>query len=144
MPGQLDERSILRSMVRAGIALVFILFSGSAAFAQQWPKEMTFPSGRKVTIVDVTQIETKDKTGRFGSALLLIYETKLKLANAAGLQKEVNEIWTWLKVDAEYRKLTEAFINVEEATNTTHRRQIQFAFKKQSDGSWREQKADIP
>ena len=131
-------------MFRPGILLVIALVSGRIAPAQQWPKEMTFPSGRKVTIESVTQIHIKETDGQFGSALWLVYETKLKLANSIALQKEIDEIWTWLKVDVEHRKLTEAIINVAEPANPNLRRSMQFSFKKQPDGSWKGRRADTP
>jgi hypothetical protein len=122
--------------------------------AQQKPKEMTFPSGRKVTIVAVEQIETKDAIG-IVSALLLEYETRLKITDTAGLQKEVDEIWPWLKVDVQHRKLTEAIIQVLESPTRSPTQKVDPAqrgwvfakdpdvaqrvwiFTKQSDGSWR-------
>ena len=129
--------------MRAPILLAIALLSSIASSGQQWPKEMTFPSGRKVKIVHVTQIHVKDGTsGRLGDALLLEYETKQKITDGVGLQREVDEIWAWLKVDAEHRKLTEAFMEVVESPPIQRRQNTQFTFKKQSDGSWQQQKVE--
>ena len=89
--------------------------------------------------MSVQQIETKDATG-LGNALWLEYETKLKIADAVGLRKEVDEIWAWLKVDVEHRKLREAIIEIVEPLRVGQPQDVnrtQFIFKKQPDGSWR-------
>jgi hypothetical protein len=129
-------------MMRVGILLAIALLSSIASSGQQWPKEMTFPSGRKVKIVYITQIHIKDYSGRLGDALLLEYETKQKITDRVGLQKEVDEIWAWLKVDAEHRKLREALMEVVEPPPIHRRQNTQFTFKQQSDGSWQQQKVE--
>jgi hypothetical protein len=95
---------------------------------------MTFPSGRKVKILSVDQIELKDATGRMDWALLLRYETRLKITDVVRLNKEIDEIWTWLKVDAEHRKLTLALIDVTDPSDATQAKN--FYFKQKPDGSW--------
>ena len=64
---------------------------------------------------------------------MLQYETQLKILDAVRLNKEVDEIWPWLKVDVEHRKLAEAIIVVDSPGKTSEKT---FAFKKQPDGSW--------
>jgi hypothetical protein len=127
-----------------GILLAVALLPCSPASVQQTPKEMTFRSGRKVKIVSVQQIETKDATG-LGSALWLQYETRLKITDAVGLRKEVDEIWAWLKVDAEHRKLKEAIIEIVEPPGVGPPQDVnrtKFIFKKQPDGYWRHTDVD--
>ena len=112
----------------------------SSATAQQKPKDMIFPSGRKITILAVQQVEAKDASGRFGSALVLQYETKLKIRDAGRLSKEVDEIWPWLKVDVDHRKLAEAIIVVDSPGATSEKT---FSFKKQPDGTWSRRNPDF-
>lgn len=105
---------------------------------------MTLPSGSKVKILNIQQIEFKDETG-MRSALVLDYETKLKITDGAGLKNEVAEIWKWFKADVEHRKLTVAIIDIKEAPGPG---QVQMdkrtssIFRKQSDGSWKRLDAD--
>src|SRR6266851_7980212 len=109
---------MMTRVVRTLLALAVLPCSPTSA--QHTSREMTFRSGRKVKIVSVLQVETKDAaTGRFGSALRLEYETKLKTTDVVGLRKEVDEIWTWLKVDVEHRKLTEAIIEIVEPAGSS-------------------------
>jgi hypothetical protein len=117
-----------------GIILAVAVLSSTAASAQQWPKDMTFPSGRKVRILSIDQFELKDvASGRMEWGLLLRYETKLKITDVVQLNKEIDEIWPWLKVDAEHRKLRRALIGVTDSSDDTPKN---FSFKKQPDGSW--------
>jgi hypothetical protein len=107
------------------------------ALAQGWPKEMTFHSGRKVRILDVQQIERKHETGEVVTALLLHYETRLSLTDRAAVQREVDEIWAWFRIDVEHRNLAEALIWVEpradSAKNPDH---LDFSFERRRDGVW--------
>ena len=129
--------------MRAGILFAITLLSSIASSGQQWPKEMIFPAGRKVKIAYVTQIHIKDSaSGGMGDALLLEYETTQTVTDSVGLQKEVDEIWAWLKVDAEHRKLTEAVMEAVEPPPIHRRQNTKFTFKRQSDGSWRQQKIE--
>jgi hypothetical protein len=123
-------------MLRARLILVVAL-SLVEASAQYTAKEMTFPSGRRVKIIDIQQIETKDDAGRWGWALCMQYETKLKITDSVALNKEIDEIWKWLKVDASYRRLTEAIIQVLDPHD--EKAQRTFSFTQTSDGSWRRQ-----
>jgi len=105
---------------------------------------MTFPSGRKVTIVAVQQVEFKDDTGTTW-ALLLAYETRLKITDRVGLKKEVDEIWKWFKVDVEHRKLTVGLIDITEAPGVSpvqNDKTVSSIFRKQSDGSWKRSDSD--
>lgn len=73
----------------------------------------------------------------YENGLVLEYETKLKLVEDAAVRKEIDEIWAWLKTDAEHRKLTEALILVEpKGGSAKSAERLSFVFKKQSDGSW--------
>lgn len=101
---------------------------------------MTFPSGRKVKILSIVDIETKDATGRLGNALYMRYETNLNITDPVALRKEIDEIWTWLKKDAEHRKLRKAIISAEESHRVSDKQppnSTNFVFEKQSDGSWK-------
>src|SRR5579864_7885468 len=131
---------MLKWMIRtAGLLVAVASLSSTVASARQHPKETTFPSGRKVTIVDVQQIEFKDDTG-MEWALLLEYETRLKITDRVGLKKEVDEIWRWFKVDVEHRKLKVGLIDIKESPGVSpvpNDKRAGSIFRKQSDGSWK-------
>jgi hypothetical protein len=128
-------------MQRVAIILTVTALSCLPAPAQQRPKDMTFPSGRKVTFLSVQEMEVKHDDGGLGTALLLEYQTKLKIMDVVRLNKEIDEIWTWLKVDVVHRKLTEAVIRVVDSPDSATDRT--FSFTKLPDGSWRRQNPGV-
>lgn len=90
-------------------------------------------------ILDVIEMETKDTSGRLFTSLHLEYETHQGFTNTVPLQKEIDEIWAWLKKDAEHRGLKDAAIHVVEASKADSHPStngLTFSFKRKSDGSW--------
>ena len=118
----------------------FLMFVNSLTTpAQSFPKMMTFPSGRRVKILSVIEIETKAANGRLFRNLSMEYETHLALTDAVALQREIVEISAWLKRDAEHRQLTDASITVdEEPKSNTHTstEAVTFFLHRKTDGSW--------
>ena len=107
--------------------------------AAQWPKKptkMTFPSGRTVVILSVDEIELRiPKERGLESALSLYYETKVPRGDTVALGKEINEVWTWLKRDADHRKLRYALVFAQPADH--HCAEGNALFSKMPDGSWK-------
>jgi len=66
-------------------------------------------------------------------ALMMQYDTRLKITDAVRLNKEIDEIWSWLKIDAEHRNLTEALIDVTDASDAPAKA---FYFNKKPDCTW--------
>lgn len=116
--------------------LLFVLFVAAAACcAQNQPtKEVTVPSGKKVKVIAVGKLSfTNDSP-----ALMLKYQTQLKISDLPALRKEVDEIWSVFKTDVENANLTNAIISANEAPNgliIQKARGYNFVFKK-SNGRW--------
>lgn len=71
-------------------------------------------------------------------ALMLKYQTDLKISDLPALRKEVDEIWSVFKTDVENANLTNAIISANEAPNgliIQKARGYNFVFKK-SNGRW--------
>jgi hypothetical protein len=98
-------------------------------------REVALPSGKKVKAIAVGQINFQNDS----PALMLKYQTDLKISDATELRKEVEEIWTMFKADVEQVKLTNAIISANEvphglAVKTAN--VFNFVYKKSADGRW--------
>ena len=93
------------------------------------------PSGKKVKVIAVGQLNFSNDS----PALMLKYQTDLRISNLPTLRKEVDEIWSVFKGDVEKAKLTTAIISANETPqgfiikNSTG---YNFVFKKVA-GTWR-------
>jgi hypothetical protein len=128
-------------MIRAVAISVAVLFC-SPALAQPPPKVVTLPSGRKIKIIHLDQMETRDIDGsNWRFALALTYETSLKMTDDAGLEKEGDEVCSWLKREAERGKYTEAIIWPVDSTGDPT--VAPYGCRKQPDGAWKRPVATI-
>ncbi len=96
------------------------------------------PSGKPIKVVAVRKLAFAP--GGDPPALTLLYQTDLPLNDIAALRKEVLEIWTTFQHDVEREKLSGALITAAEpapAGATWSRNTYAFAFKKDSEGTWR-------
>ena len=98
----------------------------------------TLPNGKELKVLGLTKTHMATPNG-IVSFLKLDYQTDLPLADKAAIEKEVSEIWTYFKNDAEQAGLTEAVIRVNSAPTGTiikESQSIGFSYKKEPDGSW--------
>lgn len=88
-----------------GLLVVLVFMTSVACQSQaQALREVALPSGKKVKVIAVGQINFSNDR----PALMLKYQTDLKISDAAELRKEVEEIWGMFKADVERAKLTNA------------------------------------
>jgi len=90
-------------------------------------------SGRTINVISILMMPTSDP------ALMLTYQTDLKVDDASNLQKEVDDVWTDFRKDVETAKLNSAVIAAREAPTghiITHSKNFGFAFHRASDGTW--------
>ena len=107
----------------------------TAACQAQPTREVTLPSGKKVNVIAVGQINFAND----GPALMLKYQTDLKISDLPALRKEVDEIWSVFKGDVEKANLTNAIISANEKPQgliIKNAKGFNFVFKK-VDGAWR-------
>lgn len=96
------------------------------------------PSGKPVKVVAVRKLSFAP--GGDPPALTLLYQTDLPLNDITHLKKEVLEIWATFQHDVERERLSSALITAAEPASggaTWRRNTYAFAFKKDSEGTWR-------
>jgi hypothetical protein len=93
------------------------------------------PSGREVRILSVIPI--RFQSGE--TTLMLKYQTLLKLEDTAGVQTEVQDVWSVFKADAESAHVTSAIISALEVPSgfiIKSGKGFNFVFERTPDGSW--------
>jgi hypothetical protein len=116
-----------------------VLFFSAALFAgcssQPAFRTVTLPSGKAVRVLGVGPM-------RFNSgstALMLKYQTDLKISDREALRKEVDEIWSSFRVDADKGNFQSAIISANEIPQGMILKSGQaynFVYEKTSDGQW--------
>jgi len=94
------------------------------------------PSGREVKVIGITQMSfTKGDP-----ALMLKYQTALRLEDRDQLRKEVEEVWQVFRVDVERAGLKAAVISVQETPKrvliVSTSKGYNFVVKKSEAGTW--------
>ena len=96
------------------------------------------PSGRELRILSVRPIGFQSGE----TALMLKYQTLLKVADTASLRTEVEDIWSAFRVDAESAHVSSAIISALEVPSgfiIKRGKGFNFVFARGPDGSWRMQ-----
>lgn len=118
------------------LLIVVALIAGVACQSQaQALREVALPSGKKVKVIAVGQIHFQNDS----PALMLKYQTDLKISDTAALRKEVEEIQAAFKMEVEQAKLTNAIISANEAPHGLILKTatgFNFVYKKSADGRW--------
>jgi hypothetical protein len=98
-------------------------------------RSIELPSGKKIRVMALSEVTFP----RDGPALILKYQTDLKVAEKKALRREVDEIWPLLKVDVEKRGLSNALISANEVPSGLIIRSASgynFVFQKRADWNW--------
>ena len=94
------------------------------------------PNGKEVKIVRVTKAVFSESE----SALILVYETDLRLEDVESLRKEVLEIWPKFQIDVEQAGLNAAVIQARKTTKSSifmsTSNNYGFVFTKKASGDW--------
>ena len=123
-------------MLRTLAAFIVLLCTQACSFQETPMKEVKLPSGRVVKIITVGRMNFS----KAGPALMLKYQTDLKVTDIEVLRKEVEEIWATFRVEAEQAKLRNAIVSANEKQRGTLAKtgnSYSFVFIQQQDGSWR-------
>jgi len=123
------------SVIRSLLAALMVLAWFACQSAAQATKEVALPSGKKVRVIAVGRINFSNDS----PALMLKYQTDLKVSDVVALRKEVDEIWTIFRKDVEQAGLTNAIISANEVPQgiiVKTAKAYNFVFTKSSDGTW--------
>jgi hypothetical protein len=99
-------------------------------------RPVPLPSGKIIRVLAMTRMHFSSGP----DALMLRYQTDLKVSDTVALRKEIDEIWASFQTDVEKGNFREAIISANEIPSGTIFKQYQsynFVFKKNDDGSWR-------
>ncbi|MFN8389952.1 MAG: hypothetical protein U0136_06655 [Bdellovibrionota bacterium] len=124
--------------IRIIVVLSMVLLCSVTAQAQSL-QPYTLPSGKQIRAYSVTKMNLPA-----GPALVMNYETAVRIEDTENLRKEIDEIWSLLKGDADKAGVKSAVIRATHyETSGIFRRGkgYGFAFTKAADGSW--QMADV-
>ena len=98
-------------------------------------RTVKLPSGKQIRVIAEGPIHFAQGP----PALMLQYQTELKVSDAKTLRKEVDEIWTAFKADVEKGNYTSAIVSAREVPSGAFIKKssgYNFVFQKASDGTW--------
>jgi len=117
------------------VPFLLLVMTAACQTQNQVTREVVLPSGKKVKVIAVGQLNFANDS----PALMLKYQTDLKISDLPALRKEVDEIWSMFKVDVEKANLTNAILSangVPRGLIFKTAEGFNFVFKKE-DGTWR-------
>jgi hypothetical protein len=117
------------------VLLGMAVFSMTCAAREPSYKLVKLASGKEIKVLGVGQMNFSSGE----KALMLKYQTDLKIEDKDALQREVDEIWPGFRIDVENARLDSAIISANEAPTggiISKNRAFNFVFKKASDGNW--------
>ena len=120
----------------ACLPLFFLVFLISCAAPAPAGSMLTLPSGRQIKALSAGPV-----FGAGGKRLGVIfrYETELKVSDKTALRKEVDEIFSVIRQDAEREKETSLTVSAIEKSSGTFIKSTHgynFVFERAPDGSW--------
>jgi hypothetical protein len=120
--------------IRLGL-LLLLAAAGCNQVAPPQYELRQLPSGRQVRLLSMTPIRFQNGE----TALMLKYQTLLKVGDTASLRTEVRDIWSVFKVDAESAQVGSAIISANEVPSGLifkTGKGYNFVFQRTTDGSW--------
>jgi hypothetical protein len=121
------------------LQLALIVLAAAMSGCQQTAQPqrvVTLPSGKQVRVLGVVQW----KFSQGPPALMLQYQTDLKVSDVAALKREVEEIWPDFRKDVENGGYQNAIISANEVPQGLLIKKSQsynFVFERSADGTWR-------
>jgi hypothetical protein len=125
---------VKRSTAEILIVALALAFSCSCS-AQQPSRSLKLPSGRVVRVLGTGRIDFP----KGPPALMLKYETDLKISDIEALRKEADEIFAVVKVDAENGQFRSAVVSANEKPTgliLKNSKGYNFVYEKRADGQW--------
>jgi hypothetical protein len=117
------------------LTVLFALFLVGCTASRPNYKIFTLPSGKQVRVMSVGQINFTQGA----PALMLQYQTDLKVADKTALLAEADEIWPAFKNDVERANLSAAIISATEIPQgfiVKRGKSYNFVYEKRADGAW--------
>jgi hypothetical protein len=99
-------------------------------------RPVPLPNGKIIRVLTIMPMHFSSGP----DALMLRYQTDLKVSDTAALRQEVNEIWPSFQEDVEKGNFRAALISANEIPTGTiikENHSYDFVFKKGDDGSWK-------
>ena len=121
--------------LRMLFSILFVTSFFCSCTTEQPSRPFTLPSGRVVKVLAMGSINFSQGP----PALMLKYETDLKLSDKDALRKEADEIFTVLRVDAENGHFSGAIVSANERPTgfiLKKSRGYNFVYQKRADGVW--------
>jgi hypothetical protein len=118
------------------LAMLIVCMTTACSVQGQPTREVKLPSGKIVNVIGVGQISFSNDS----PALMLKYQTGLKITDTVALRKEVDEIWESFEAEVEQAKVRCAIVSANEIPRGVLFKTASgynFVFTKQPDGSWR-------
>ena len=123
-------------LIRRGVLILVGLVLLGCTSNQLQGRNSKLPSGRTVRIMGIVPMHFSSGP----PALMLQYQTDLKIADKTELRKEVDDIWTVFRLDAEKGNFSSAIISANEGSSggfVKHSNSYNFVFEKRTDGTWK-------
>lgn len=127
---------VISRFSRSTLVFAFFLLLLSCSGKNQEGQPYKLPSGRVVRVLSVMPIHF---AGGASPALMLRYQTDLKVSDMIPLRNEVDDIWTLLRIDAEKGNFTSAIISANEVPQGVvlkNGHAYNFVYEKRADGAW--------
>ncbi len=115
------------------MSVIFLFTIGCGGGPQTYPHKLS--SGKTIKVISVGQMHFHQS----GSALVLSYQTDLKISQTKELRKEVAEVWKDFQKEVEQAKLSSAIIMANEVPTgrvIQEGRAYNFVFTRNPDGTW--------
>lgn len=98
-------------------------------------RPLQLKSGRVVRVISVSHMQFSETS----PALVLSYQTDLKIDQTEKLRQEVTDIWREFQADVDQAKLTSAIIMANEVPSgrfVSTNKSYNFVFERNADGTW--------
>jgi hypothetical protein len=108
----------------------------NACSTQGPPYKITkLPSGKEIKIISIGKISFSNDS----PALMLKYQTDMNIDDKVTLKKEVEDIWSAFRIDADKANMQNAIISANEAPSgiiISKNRTYNYVFIKSYEGNW--------
>jgi hypothetical protein len=123
----------LRYAVVGGIAVLLLMALFVRGAHEQDTSRLALPSGSSVKVLRVTKVGLQDP------ALQVVYETGLDMGHAEAVQREMIEVWSSFKAEAEKEGVRKVTIRAQEALHgmvVQAGRAYVMTLERKADGQW--------
>lgn len=126
---------MIRSSMLPSIAFLLLILPGCSGSTQHG-QSFKLPSGHVIRVIGIMPLHYMNGNP---PSLMFQYETDLLVSDKNELIKEVDEIWSVLRIDAERDNFNSAIVSAREVPHGfifKNAKGFNFVYKKHLDGSW--------